>query len=172
MGRGPYDEKTTKEVTSETCVTRKCGFSDGIFCGTCDMNVEEQIDIKTKDSPIFKIPSLLQEDLSYGIYFVSTYTNTPILALYVGSTRRLIRDGDSPFEGISLVGNKILQDDSYTGSHEILAHVLGTEASIDGTWVKFSNDEYASIGSKKGEVYFWRNIVVCLGALLTSTILC
>jgi len=164
----PYDEKTIKEVTSETCVTRKCGFSDGIFCGTCDMDVEKQIDIKTKDSPIFKIPSLLQEDLSYGIYFVSTYSNTPILSLYVGSTRKLIRDGDSPFEGVSLVGNKIFQDDSYTGSHEILAHVLGTEASIDGTWVKFSTDEYASIGSKKGEEYFWINLVLCLSILLTS----
>ena len=133
----PYQKKTTKEVTSETCATRKCGFHGGIFCGTCDLVVDEQIDIRTRDSPILKISSELQKNLLKGIEFITSYTNEPIVALYVGSGRKLIRAGDSIFEGLSLINNKIYDDGSFAGSHEILVHVIGTEASKIHTWVKF-----------------------------------
>jgi uncharacterized Zn-finger protein len=188
----PYQKKTTKEVTSETCATRKCGFHGGIFCGTCDLVVGEQIDIRTRDSPILKISSELQKDLSEGIEFITSYTKEPILALYVGSGRKLIRTGDSMFEGVSLINNKIYDDGSFTGSHEILVHVIGTEASKIHTWVKFgtsvtdvgagaggsssgnsssSSDDSSSdvsIGIKTGEESFWINLVLCLSILLTS----
>ena len=121
---------------------------------------------------------------------ITSYTKEPILDLYVGSGRKLVRAGDSPFEGISLINNRIQQDSSFTGTHDILVHVIGTEASKLNTWVKFvhevaevavtttvtndlvsispspNNSTNLNIGYKKGEECFWRNIVVCLGVLM------
>jgi len=133
----PHEDKNVNQAERTMfCENRQCGFSEGVFCGICDVAIarDAEYQLSPQETPVFAVT---RGEIPAGgqLEFETSDGNPVAVTAHVGAQRTLVTPGH-PFGGVSVDTYNVVRMAAGTAPQEMLLHV--TPLALGTRWLRLT----------------------------------